>query len=78
MPLYVLAGREKILSAELYDRLDAREGGPLEVWPEAPEGIRVCNPYFEHIPLLRVTLIITDAGPVAPADISNARLTQGT
>jgi translation initiation factor 2B subunit (eIF-2B alpha/beta/delta family) len=61
-PAYVLAGREKILSAEHFAELTLNVGPPGEVWDLPPKGVAVGNPYFERIPLSLVQMIITDGG----------------
>ena len=66
VPVYVLAGREKVLSRADIDRLQIVSGPPAQVVDPAPPGLRVFNPYFERIPLILATLVVTDAG-VRPA-----------
>jgi len=66
VPVYVLAGREKLLSGADIDRLAIVSGPPAQVLDPLPPGFRVVNPYFERISLRLATLIVTDAG-VRPA-----------
>jgi translation initiation factor 2B subunit (eIF-2B alpha/beta/delta family) len=66
VPVYVLAGSEKVMSAELFDRLSVNEGPPDEVWADPPSALLVRNPYFEAVPLTLVTLVITERGPAEP------------
>lgn len=66
IPAFVLASRDKFLSDTLGARLPLGEGPPGEVWPEAPAGVKVRNPYFERIPAALVTTFISDGGPVTP------------
>jgi translation initiation factor 2B subunit (eIF-2B alpha/beta/delta family) len=73
IPVYVLAGREKILTAEDFSGLQLRTGPNHEPWPDAPGGIAVRNPYFETISLQHVTAVITDAGTIAAQDLSGTR-----
>jgi translation initiation factor 2B subunit (eIF-2B alpha/beta/delta family) len=63
VPVYILAGREKMLSAQAAGRLQQRSADAAEVWPNAPRAVRVRNPYFEQVPASFVSLLITDAGP---------------
>jgi methylthioribose-1-phosphate isomerase len=69
IPLYVLASRDKFVPREIATRLEGREGAAVEVWPGAPVGITVRNPYFEAIPLHLVAALITDFGVLGPADV---------
>ena len=64
--VYVLAGREKLLSGPDIDRLEIVSGPPAQVVDPLPSDFRVLNPYFERIPLALTTLLVTDAG-VRPA-----------
>lgn len=41
-----------------------------EVWPEAPGGVRVRNPYFERIPAELIQGIITEAGLLSPVELA--------
>ncbi len=66
VPVYVLAGREKVLSRAEIDRLEIVSGPPAQVVDPLPPGLQVLNPYFERIPLTLATLVVTDAG-VRPA-----------
>jgi len=62
IPVYVLAGREKLLSGPDIDRLEIVSGPPEQVVDPLPPDLRVLNPYFERIPLTLATLVVTDAG----------------
>jgi translation initiation factor 2B subunit (eIF-2B alpha/beta/delta family) len=62
VPVYVLAGREKFVSADVESKLEIVEGALDEVWPDAPANITVRNPYFERIPLDLIAGVITDVG----------------
>ena len=62
MPVYVLAGREKLLSGPDIDRLEIVSGPPAQVVDPLPPDLRVLNPYFERIALTLATLVVTDAG----------------
>jgi translation initiation factor 2B subunit (eIF-2B alpha/beta/delta family) len=70
VPVYALAGREKLLSRADVARLVIIEGPPAELIDDAPpSGVIVRNPYFERIPLSLLSLLITDAGPRDPGSI---------
>jgi translation initiation factor 2B subunit (eIF-2B alpha/beta/delta family) len=71
VPLYVCAGREKLLSPDLA-RLLRLSGGPAtEVWDDAPRGVTVVNPYFERAALGLAT-VITDAGALVGPMVADA------
>ena len=67
VPTYVLAGREKILPAAVFDELVLRAGSLSELWDSAPQTIRLANPYFERIRTAVVAAFVTEGG-VAPCD----------
>jgi translation initiation factor 2B subunit (eIF-2B alpha/beta/delta family) len=62
VPVYALAGREKVLAGEAARRLRRPDAAAAEVWPDPPAVIRVRNPYFEPVPASVVTMLITDSG----------------
>ncbi|MEO7272408.1 MAG: hypothetical protein ABIX28_14600 [Vicinamibacterales bacterium] len=64
VPVYVLVGREKILTANEFERLsgpDRPAPGPPSVFPVT---LRLENPTFERVQRHLVSQIITDAGAV--------------
>ena len=69
LPVYVVASQDKFLDAAAAMRLELRDGAPAEVWSEAVGGVRVRNPYFERIPVDRITTAITDLGLVGAGAI---------
>ena len=69
VPVYVLATRDKFTDVRILSRLAIREGDPAEIWPDAPAGVQVRNPYFEATPLDLVSAVITDAGVIGAADV---------
>lgn len=62
VPVYVLATRDKFVSAPVAATLEIRDADPAEVWDNAPHGITVRNPYFEWTPLELAASVITDSG----------------
>jgi translation initiation factor 2B subunit (eIF-2B alpha/beta/delta family) len=67
VPVFVLAGREKILPQGVYDTLDVVSGPASEIAPELPESA-VENPYFERVPAELVAQVILESGAIdAPA-----------
>lgn len=64
VPVFVLAGREKILGADDFAALELSGGPPAEVWADPPPDVTVQNPYFELISLRYVSALITDTNTV--------------
>lgn len=67
VPVYVLAGREKVLAREDFAALERGGGDPDEVWSDAPAGVAALNPYFEEAPRSLASALVTDSG----VDMSN-------
>ena len=67
VPLYVVATRDKFVSADLADALRIRHGEAAEVWDSPPAGVAVLNPYFERVPLELAANLITDVGVLGSA-----------
>ena len=65
-PLYAAADRFKIAATTT---LPLEEKGAGEVWPEAPEGVRARNVYFDRTEPSLVTGYATDAGLLAPQEV---------
>ncbi|HEX5474358.1 MAG TPA: hypothetical protein VFX12_06840 [Vicinamibacterales bacterium] len=74
VPVYVLAGREKILPAATAATLVWGDGPVAEVWTDAVEGVVVHNPYFERVSLGAVTAVVTDTAVLAPEAVELATL----
>jgi len=65
VPVYVLAGREKLLSAPSFAELEF-PNRPAADPAEESQGSRLRqNPIFERVPRHLVTQIVTDAGPLS-------------
>ena len=64
VPVYVLAGREKVLAREDLAALERGGGPPDEVWRDAPAGVTALNPYFEEVPRSLASALITDSGVI--------------
>jgi methylthioribose-1-phosphate isomerase len=62
LPVHVLATSDKLVMPALWPHVTGRWAEPEEIWPSAPAGIRVRNPYFEAIPIDLATTVITDLG----------------
>ena len=61
VPVYVLAGREKVLDELDFARLSLKEADSVEVWA-GKEPLVGRNPIFERVPVELVSTIITDGG----------------
>ncbi len=72
VPVFVLATRDKFLPPAVAAVHSVEDHDPGEVWPEAPDGVVVRNPYFERVPLNLVTAVITDAGALATDMVEEA------
>jgi translation initiation factor 2B subunit (eIF-2B alpha/beta/delta family) len=60
VPVYVLAGREKLVADAA--RLELRSGPAVEVWESPPAAVEVRNPYFERVSARLATAFVSDAG----------------
>jgi ribose 1,5-bisphosphate isomerase len=58
IPVFVLAGQEKVLSEDVFLALPLIEGPADEL--VVPAGISVANPYFERIPAGAPDIVVTD------------------
>ena len=65
-PLHAVADRFKVSPATT---LPLEEKGQAEVWPDAPQGVRARNIYFDRTEAALVTGYVTDDGPLAPAEV---------
>jgi translation initiation factor 2B subunit (eIF-2B alpha/beta/delta family) len=75
IPVFVLAGREKILPDRVFRRL-ALNGGPAAELEES-SAYRTLNPYFERIEAIAGDQLITETGALAFPDTDAASLWAG-
>jgi len=61
VPVYVLAGREKVLDESAFGGLFLKDGDSGEVWA-GKQALIARNPYFERVPLELVSTVVTDGG----------------
>jgi translation initiation factor 2B subunit (eIF-2B alpha/beta/delta family) len=61
-PCYVLAGTGKLWPAELGVPPHILEHAAAEVWPDAPEGVRVINRYFDVTPWSALSGVVSEQG----------------
>ena len=65
VPVYALAGREKLLEATEFGELRFLEPpSDLRAEESGPSGLRLRNPIFETIPRHLISVVITDAGSI--------------
>jgi translation initiation factor 2B subunit (eIF-2B alpha/beta/delta family) len=69
VPLYALAGTEKIVSEDRLFEFEKHERPGEEVWDAVPKGVRVLNHQFELVPLSLVTGVVTENGVLKEKDI---------
>jgi translation initiation factor eIF-2B subunit delta len=74
VPVYVLAGREKILPDDVFGSVTLKPGSPHEIWRDPGVGVHVRNPYFEAIPLSLVSAVVTDIGVLQAGEIGGSAL----
>jgi translation initiation factor 2B subunit (eIF-2B alpha/beta/delta family) len=68
VPIFVLAGREKVLPVDVFDALELRDGDPREVL-DIPTSYRIRNPYFERIAADGGETLIVDGAVLLFADV---------
>ncbi len=68
-PLYVVGTLLKLDPSTIYDRprIEMRSGE--EIWPDAPEGLRIINPAFELIPHELINGFVTEFGILKPEEL---------
>jgi translation initiation factor 2B subunit (eIF-2B alpha/beta/delta family) len=62
-PFTVVAATHKFVRAGAAAAVPVEDNPPAEVWAGAPEGVAVCNTYYEAVPHGLITQIITEHGP---------------
>jgi len=65
IPIYCLADTSKFIEG-LVAGAEPAEASAAEVWPDAPADISVLNNYFEEVPLVLFSGIITENGLLRP------------
>ncbi len=69
VPLYALAGTEKIVSDDRLFEFEKHERPGEEVWDNVPKGVRVLNHQFELVPLSLLSGVVTEQGVIHEKDI---------
>ncbi len=69
VPLYALAGTEKIVGEDRLFEFEKHERPGEEVWDVVPKGVRVLNHQFELVPFSLVTGVVTENGVLKEKDI---------
>jgi translation initiation factor 2B subunit (eIF-2B alpha/beta/delta family) len=68
LPLYAVCDTSKFISEDYFTSEVRNERSANELWPNAPSGVAVVNPYFERVLLQYFTGIITEAGIISSLD----------
>jgi translation initiation factor 2B subunit (eIF-2B alpha/beta/delta family) len=71
IPVYALAGTEKIVTDDRFFEFENHERPDLEVWEKVPKGVRVLNHQFEVVPFSLLGGVITEQGILQEKDIEN-------
>jgi len=71
VPVYVLCDETKVLPPGFPQIVEDDRPGS-EVW-KAPAGVRVWNRYFEVVPLVLVTGVVTERAVLEPAELESVR-----
>jgi translation initiation factor eIF-2B subunit delta len=69
IPLYALAGSEKIVDDERLFEFEKHERPGEEIWEDIPKGVRVLNHQFELVPLNLLSGVVTEKGILLEKDI---------
>lgn len=72
IPVYALCDSTKLLPPGVAQTFE-EDRAASEVWPNAPQGVRVWNRYYEATPLAFFEGIVTEAGLQRPQEIEAAR-----
>ena len=62
VPLFSLAGTEKIVPEDRLLEFEKHERPGQEVWDDAPSGVRVLNLQFELVPFTMISSLVTEDG----------------
>lgn len=69
-PIYVVGSILKTDVSTAYKPLEIEMRDPKEIWPDAPEGLKMVNPAFERVSNRFITGFITEFGILKPNQIS--------
>jgi translation initiation factor 2B subunit (eIF-2B alpha/beta/delta family) len=69
VPLFSLAGTEKIVSQERLLEFEKHERPGYEVWDTTAQGIQVLNLQFELVPFSMISGLVTEEGVLRQSDI---------
>jgi translation initiation factor eIF-2B subunit delta len=67
IPIYCLADTTKFIGSKQSVRPRSDRAGS-EVWPDHPPRIAIINRYFEEVPIDLFTGVVTESGPLEPAE----------
>lgn len=69
VPLFSLAGTEKIVAEDRLMEFEKHERTGQEVWDAAPSGVRVLNLQFELVPFTMISGLVTEDGVLHSNDM---------
>lgn len=70
MPIYAVCETTKFVASDYLADVIGDQRDPLEVWPDAPEGVALENRYFERMPLGLFTGFVTERGALSASEAS--------
>jgi translation initiation factor eIF-2B subunit delta len=69
IPLFALAGTEKFVHDDRFFDFEDHERPGVEVWDDAPTGVRVMNKQYEPIPFSWLAGVVTEHGIIQEKDV---------
>jgi translation initiation factor 2B subunit (eIF-2B alpha/beta/delta family) len=60
----------KFVCVDYFEGTIQDQRDPGELWPDAPEGVAVHNRYFEPIPLVFFSALVTERGALSASEAS--------
>lgn len=73
-PIYVVTPLLKLAYKTLYTPPQIEQRDAKEVWPDAPQGLKIINPAFELIPRHLLTGFLTEFGLIEPEKLGETAL----
>lgn len=71
-PVYIVGSILKTNVSTAYRPIQIEMRNAVEIWPEAPEGLKMVNPSFEIVDHRMITGFITELGVLAPDQIGKS------
>ncbi|HXU36985.1 MAG TPA: hypothetical protein VN937_11530 [Blastocatellia bacterium] len=70
VPIYAVCDTSKFVGVDCFEGTIRDRRDPVELWPDAPEGVAVQNRYFEPIPLVFFSGFVTECGALSASEAS--------